>query len=80
MLITITYLGPAELKNLYITYSHDRQRMYRTIIQPRKHAHLSQTAQIAIDLYIFSHGLLWILTMGTCYVHTLTLSSANYSL
>ena len=78
MRITITYFGPAELINLYITTSHDRLCMYRTIIQPGKLSHLSPTAQIAIDLYIFDYGLLWILTTGTC--TRADISSANYSL
>ena len=30
MQITTTYFGPAELKNLYIMTSRDRQRMYST--------------------------------------------------
>ena len=66
MRITTTYFGPAELKNLYITTSRDWQRMYRTIIQSGKLSHLLPAAQIAIDLYIFNYGLLWILTTGTC--------------
>ena len=36
MRITTTYFGPAELKNLNITTSRDRQRMYRTVIQAGK--------------------------------------------
>ena len=66
MLIMNTYFGPAELKNLYIMTSRDRQRIYRTVIRSGK---LVANHQNATD-----YGLLW------AHVHPLTFSSANYRL